>query len=456
MDETLRGLIETYNASCDEVEAAIKAREELAADASDDDRAEARERYEKAVESASVAKLAKEEQESVARSREQYVKIDLPAAPGAPSLQIKVDEPDMYQKKSGTFLRDLYLSKMKNDYAATLRISKHNEFELDRYAEKLGYDREEYAVSTGTLGGIIPPVYMVDLYAKAQRFGRVIADQCNGQELPDFGMSVIVPRLTAGTAAGIQASESAAASTQDPTEADLTVPVRTVAGFSPVSRQTLERAAYSEQILFEDLVARYNAALDVQLINGSGTSGQHLGILNTAGITTATMATFTVATLVAALWGEASVIAQINSWAATLGTPADKLFMHPRRWGAIMGLLDSQNRPLFQVDSLPAINVLGEGDAAGYGMVGHIAGLPVYTDANIPTNLGGGTNEDRIIAVASPAELLWERPGDPVTLSFEQQAGSSLQVQLVCYGYSAFTAGRYPAVTGVISGAGLV
>ena len=70
-------------------------------------------------------------------------------------------------------------------------------------------------------------------------------------------------------------------------------------------------------------------------------------------------------------------------------------------------------------------------------------------DDNIPTNLGAGTNEDRIIVQASPVVHLWERTDDPVTLSFEQQAGTSLQVQLVAFGYFAFTAGRYPAASGV-------
>src|SRR6266511_1621395 len=101
-------------------------------------------------------------------------------------------------------------------------------------------------------------------------------------------------------------------------------------------------------------------------------------------------------------------------------------------------------------------NVVGAGGAAGYGAVGRMHGLPVYTDANIPTNLGAATNEDRIIVEASPIVHLFERSQDPVTLSFEQQAGTSLQVQLIAYGYAAFTAGRYPAASGVVSGAGLV
>ena len=95
-----------------------------------------------------------------------------------------------------------------------------------------------------------------------------------------------------------------------------------------------------------------------------------------------------------------------------------------------------------------------EGEAAGYGPVGRIHGLPVFTDANIPTTFH--TNEDAIIIIASRIVHLWEaEDGRPFTVAFEQQTGTSLQVQLVAYGYSAFTAGRYPAASGYVYGAGL-
>ena len=379
-----------------------------------------------------------------------HAKDALEAARSTPS-RISVSEPDTYEKGGRSFLADLYASQLRSDPLASERISKHQHFEMERIKSTRG---EQFAVATGTLGGIIPPQYMVDLYAKAQRFGRVFADQVRHEPLPDVGMSVIVPRLTQGLAAGIQTAESNAVSTQDPTETDLTINVRTVAGYSPVSRQTLERAAYSDTILMEDLAARYFATLDTQLISGSGSSGQHLGVINTAGVSSATVASFTIANAWAAIAGEAGVLAAINQWAATVGAAADKIFMHPRRWGAFLGLLDSSNRPLFGIGEANYAPV-GTGEASGYGIVGRMAGLPVYTDANIPTNLGTGTNQDVILAIASPAVILWEREDDPVTLAFEQQAGTSLQVQLVCYGFSAFTAGRYPAAAGVISGAGL-
>src|SRR5581483_10986508 len=137
--------------------------------------------------------------------------------------------------------------------------------------------------------------------------------------------------------------------------------------------------------------------------------------LNVSGISTATVSSFTIANAWAAIAGESGLLAQINQWAATVGAAADKLFMHPRRWGAFLGLLDSSNRPLFGIGEANYAPI-GDGEASAYGLVGRLAGLPVYTDANIPTNLGTNTNTDPIIAIASPAVILWEREDDPVTL----------------------------------------
>jgi hypothetical protein len=102
------------------------------------------------------------------------------------------------------------------------------------------------------------------------------------------------------------------------------------------------------------------------------------------------------------------------------------------------------------------MNIIATGNPSGYGEVGLVHGLRAFVDANIPTNLGTNTNEDRVLVIASGLVHLWERPNDPVTLSFEQQAGTSLQVQLIAYGYAAFTAGRVPAASGAISGSAFV
>lgn len=361
---------------------------------------------------------------------------------GGGIARVSVNEPDMYEREGRSFLVDLYRAQVRGDVAASERIGQHHQ-----------YEAEKRAIDTGTLGGIIPPQYLVDLYAKAPRNGRVYADNVNRQELPEVGMSVIVPRLTRGTAAGIQAAEGDTVATQDPEETDLTVPVRTIAGYVPVSRQTLERASYSEAILFEDLVARYFAALDTGCLNGSGDSGEILGVLQTDDTESVTISSWSIASL----WGAlADAQQRIATNVGGLGYAADRIVFHPRRWGAIAAELDNQDRPLL----LPAgsggvgFNIAGSGSVAEYGRVGELFGLPCFVDANMPVTLGGSTNQDAILVYSSRAVHIWERMEDPVTLGFEQQAGTALMVQLICYGYASFSAGRYPGATAVLTGAG--
>jgi HK97 family phage major capsid protein len=396
---------------------------------------ELEEAWETAFAETELRETAAKNRAALDRARSQFKPIT------TPTQQIAVSEPDLYVRGGRSFFQDLYMSQMKNEGSATERLTKHMALEV-----------EKRATTASSYGGLIPPAYLLDLYAKAPRNGRVYADQCNGATLPDTGMSIIVPRITTASAAGMQ-TENSAATTQDPAETDLTVNVRTIAGYLPVSRQALERAAYDDQILFEDLTARYWAMLDLGCLNGLGSGVTILGVLNTSNISASTASTATVAGIYPKI---ADVIQQINVAMGGIGYTADKIIMHPRRWGMFNAAVDTTGRPIFGITGQNYFNDVGVGDAAGYGSVGSMLGLPVYTDANIPTTLGAGTNQDAIIVHASPVVHLWERSGDPVTLSFEQQAGTSLQVQLICFGYVAFTAGRYPGASGAVTGAGLV
>jgi len=166
-----------------------------------------------------------------------------------------------------------------------------------------------------------------------------------------------------------------------------------------VSRQGLGRGAYNEEILFEDLVARYWARLDTSAIAHDGTSGTLTGLLHTTGIKTSSA---TAGDLIHCFANIADVIQQINTSVGGLGYAANKIVVYPRRWGAWTATLDSTSRPLLGINGLPMFTAAGEGERSGYGFVGHVQGLPVYTDANVPTNLGTGTNEDRILIFASP------------------------------------------------------
>jgi hypothetical protein len=102
-------------------------------------------------------------------------------------------------------------------------------------------------------------------------------------------------------------------------------------------------------------------------------------------------------------------------------------------------------------------NGLAVGTTGSQQFVGTIAGgLPVLVDANVPTNQGTSTNEDRVFVARVEDFALWEEnSGVPRVFNFEQTQGPGI-IRLAVYGVSAFTAGRYPSGVSMMQGSGLV
>jgi hypothetical protein len=127
--------------------------------------------------------------------------------------------------------------------------------------------------------------------------------------------------------------------------------------------------------------------------------------------------------------------------------------MHPRRWAFFSSALSSYN-VMVQQPQTP-VQLMGANNGSGYGpgVRGFLAGLPVITDANIPTNIS--STQDVILGVNVNECLLWEAPGSPMFIRVDEVNAANLSSKLVVWGFSAFTAGRYPATHGTISGTGL-
>ena len=60
-----------------------------------------------------------------------------------------------------------------------------------------------------------------------------------------------------------------------------------------------------------------------------------------------------------------------------------------------------------------------------------------------------------ILVVTAPELHSWEDANAPLLIRAEDALVGNLTVRLVVYGYSAFTAGRYPASQANITGTGL-
>ena len=354
---------------------------------------------------------------------------------------VEVNEPDIYREGGQhSFISDAWQSRSGNG-AAQERLNKHQEFEA----------RD---VGTGAFTGLVVPQYLVDEFAPIARAGSPFYNAIPKKDLPAFGNKIEISRITTGSAAAEQASENSAVQETNMDDTLLTVNVDTIAGQQDVSRQALERGGQPgfslENIIFQDLVAAYYTKLDNLMINGSGSSGQPLGISQVSGInqTTYTDASPTVAELYPKL---ADAVQEINS---NRFAPATAILMHPRRWGFLTAGVDSSNRPLVLPAGNNPDNAVGVGDAAAYGqVVGSVLGLPVITDANIRTDLGAGT-EDAIYIAKVDDHIMFE--DNLFQLKFEETNAGSLTTKMVVYGYVAFASGRYPKGISEIVGTGLI
>jgi HK97 family phage major capsid protein len=313
---------------------------------------------------------------------------------------------------------------------------------------------EARAAGTGAFSGLVVPQYLTDLVAEYRRAGRPTADICTPHPLPNEGMSVVISRVTTAATAAAQATENTGVSNTDMDDTALTVPVRTIAGMQDVSRQAIDRGTGVDQIVIRDLARAYDSELDRQILNADGTAGTHLGIRSTASIiaVTYTDAAPTAAELWPKLW---DLIQQVQS-GVFLGI--SHFLLHPRRWAYLASNVGTTFPFLQAIRESGMATIQGgqvEGPGYGNGPAGYLGTVPVILDANIPANLGAGTNEDVLLGVTADELHLWEDPGAPMFIRSDEAASNNLTVRFVGFGYSAFAAGRYPAAHGTISGAGL-
>jgi len=379
-----------------------------------------------------------------AKIRAEVAATDEPESRAAAGIVNVTSEPLTYSEhRSHSFFSDMYHAQTYGDRDAQARLERH---------------REEMAVehrdgTTSNYAGLVVPQYLTQLAAELARAGRPFADQCTSLPLPADGLTVNISRVTTGSSAAVQAAENDAVSETDIDDTLLTADIRVIAAGQQLSRQAVERGTGVDALVAADMLGAMATTLDNQLLNGTGSSGQLLGLTNVSGVNsiTYTDASPTAAELYSKI---VDGIQQINS-ARYAG--ADLIVMHPRRLAFMQAGTDSSNRPLVVPSQNVPQNAMGVGPIAGYGNTGaSIAGLPVVTDANVITNGGTGTNEDEIYIVRRADMLLFEDAGAPALVRMDQTAGLNLTVTMVAYQYATFIPGRYPASISVISGTGLV
>jgi HK97 family phage major capsid protein len=255
----------------------------------------------------------------------------------------------------------------------------------------------------------------------------------NSIQLDQIGIAT-----TAGWVAELaQKPESTSMST-----AQVVASVFTAAGLVTISNQLLADANPAvDALATADLAKRLVALEEAAFLAGDGT-GKPLGILNTPNIGATPLTSTAVIDLIDA------VLDAIASVESEHGAPT-AILMHPRTWTRILKSRDSQGA--FYIN--PAAGVQDARTLAN-GPTKSLWGYPVVTTNRMPTNLGGATNESRIIVADFKECLILDRQGITVDSS-PHVLFTSNQTIFRAEQRVGFTAARTPKAINVVGGAGL-
>jgi HK97 family phage major capsid protein len=369
-----------------------------------------------------------------------------------PTSSTTVNEPATY-RRNGPHSWFLDFARMGKDFEARERIVRG---QRERMAE-MEKRSVDMTTAAGAGGEFAPPLWEIDQFVAFLRPHRVIADLIGSRTLPKGVSSINLPKVATGTAVAVQTTQGTQVQDTAMTTTSVGSGIITLAGQQTVSLQLLEQSGIAfDEVVLRDLAEDYAAKVDVQILTAAASAPwQGGGLANVAG---AGSVTYTDASPAVAGTGKlyAKIAQAIETVATTRYLPPTAIVMHPRRWGWITASFDGNNRPLV-VPSAFAMNPVGTQDQIPQETVravGQMQGLPVFTDANIPTNLGAGTNQDVIYVLRESDLYFYESPLQ--SASFDATYAGALEVLYRVHAYSAFIAQRYPASICAISGTGLV
>lgn len=314
--------------------------------------------------------------------------------------------------------------------------------------EQVGVERRDLSRTDGSGGYFVPPAWMVDEYVALARASAVTSNLVNNRPLPTGTDSINVPKVSTGTAVAIQTADNGGVQETDLADTYVTLPVRTIAGQQDVALQALEQSPIAfDEMVFGDLTGDHAAKKDQQVLYGSGSSGQVVGLYNITSVDTTayTDASPTLPELYP------KVADSVNEVSTNRYLPPQAIIMHPRRWFWACAQVDSTGRPFIVPTAQGPYNALaGQSGLAAEGPVGTMLGIPVYIDANVQTTVSSTYD---VIYVTRPSDH-WLFESSIRTRVLPEVGSGTLTVRLQLYSYLAFTAERYPRATSLVVGSG--
>jgi HK97 family phage prohead protease/HK97 family phage major capsid protein len=269
------------------------------------------------------------------------------------------------------------------------------------------------AADTSDNAGLVPTRQLTEVINGISNADRPIIDSISRGALPDAGMTFEIPKITVAPTVAV-AAEAGTPSNTDMNSAFVSVDVKKYIGQQTFSLEILDR---SSPAFFAELVRQmefaYAKATDVAVgtaLIAGGTDGGNRAALTTG-----------------ALVSDFVSDAAVSIYKGTLGF-AQNIVVSPEQWGALMGLVDSSNRPIFQQTINPQN---AGGTLTATAIRGNLLGLNLRVSTAL--NAGSGLGDDTLIVVNPEAYTWYESP----RLSLQTNVISSGQVQVAYYGYGA-------------------
>lgn len=298
-------------------------------------------------------------------------------------------------------------------------------------------------------GGFLVPTEVVGGLLEMREAGSVARQLIPSQQVGTNEFQFL--RQDSGLAVAWTA-EQAEKISSDLTFSEFTVGVFTAAGLAAASNQLLADARFAvDQLIFRDLAKRF-ISLEAQAIYAGTGVGQPLGIINTPGVNSIPIDSTAVQDLLDVL-----VDAITATYATYFGSPT-AIVMRPEVWGNIVKARNKEDTAYLIGAGLSVYGRQADQALPGFGRGalprGELFGYPVYTDPNLPNDLGDDENESAILVGAFDEGLILDREGITTAVS-EHVFFTSNQTVFRAEERTGFTAGRYPQAFTVVQGSGL-
>lgn len=310
-----------------------------------------------------------------------------------------------------------------------------------------GLDEEGKAMTEGTAGqgGYLVRPQVERQIVEARELDNILRGLCSKINVTSTSISLDQIGLT--TTAGWVAELATKPEGTGVTLATVTASIFTAAGLATISNQLLaDSNPQVDGLVTTDLAKRLVALEEAAFIAGTGT-GQPLGILNTPGLGATALTDTTAPGLIDA------ILDSISDVETNHGAPS-AILMHPRTWTFILKAKDTAGAWLLGPPTVGAHADTSQNRTFRNGPTRTLWGYPVVLSNRVPTNLGTGTNESRVVVGDFSEALILDRQGITVDESSHVYFTTN-QTVFRAEQRVGFTAARTPGAFNIVGGAGL-